>query len=70
MGAIPWAGIVRLEFGADRESVEAIGFDEGPYPDNWIPEYEKRGIEVHGPLLQQEAADVIRDYAAQGGSIY
>jgi len=70
MGAIPWAGIVCLEYGADREAVEAIGFDEGPYPDNWIAEYEQRGIQVHGPLMQEEAVGVIRDYAAQDGTIY
>lgn len=70
MGAIPWTGLSCLEYGADRETVQAIGFDEGPCPENWKQEYKQRGIEVIGPLLQDKAAEVIRSYADQHGSIY
>jgi tRNA(Arg) A34 adenosine deaminase TadA len=69
-GAIPWSGVVAMEFGADREDVEAIGFDEGPCPDDWRERLEQRNIRVHGPLLQTEAAAVLREYARNGGDLY
>lgn len=69
-GAIPWAGVAAVEFGADREDVEAIGFDEGPCPDDWRDQLEQRRIRVQGPLLQAEAAAVLKDYARAGGELY
>ena len=70
MGAIPWADIHCLEYGADRDAVQAIGFDEGPCPENWKLEYENRGIQVVGPVLQDRAVKVLRAYAGQNGQIY
>ncbi|MEX2607420.1 MAG: nucleoside deaminase [Kiritimatiellia bacterium] len=69
-GAIPWSGVVKLEFGADRDDVEAIGFDEGPCPEDWRERLEKRDIRVHGPILQTEAAAVLQEYARSGGDLY
>jgi len=69
-GGIPWSGVVALEYGAAREDVEAIGFDEGPCPGNWRDLLEKRGIRVLGPLLRGEAAAVLQRYADQSGEIY
>jgi len=69
-GALPWSGIRRLEFGADREEVESIGFDEGPFSPNWRDQLASRNIEVHGPLLGDEAAEVLRDYRHAGGPLY
>jgi tRNA(Arg) A34 adenosine deaminase TadA len=70
MGAIPWTGISRLEYGADRATVEDIGFDEGPCPHDWIQQYGERGIQVEGPLLQEAAAEVLTAYARRNGVIY
>jgi tRNA(Arg) A34 adenosine deaminase TadA len=69
-GALPWSGIRALEYGASREDVEAIGFDEGPKPTDWREALQSRGIAVHGPLLRDEASAVLRDYAALGGPVY
>jgi hypothetical protein len=59
-----------MEFGASREDVEAIGFDEGPCPEDWRAKLEARGIMVAGPLLQKEAVAVLQAYAKQGGDLY
>lgn len=69
-GAIPWSGLAAMEFGADRGGVEAIGFDEGPCPDDWRERLEQRNIRVHGPILQTEAVAVLQEYARSGGDIY
>jgi tRNA(Arg) A34 adenosine deaminase TadA len=69
-GALPWAGIQAMEFGAGREEVEAIGFDEGPCPDNWRKALESRGIAVQGPLLASEALRLLQTYQQRGGQLY
>lgn len=69
-GGIPWSGVTAVEFGATREDVEAIGFDEGPCPDNWRQLLEARNIRVTGPLLREQAAAVLKDYAGAGGALY
>lgn len=69
-GAIPWSGVEAMEFGAAREDVEAIGFDEGPCPENWRELLEERGIRVTGPLLRESAAGVLQTYAQSGGDLY
>lgn len=69
-GAIPWSGVEAMEFGADREDVEAIGFDEGPCPENWRELLEARNIQVNGPILQEEALAVLQEYARSGGNLY
>lgn len=69
-GAIPWSGVSRVEYGATREDVEAIGFDEGPKPADWIDALLERDIEVVGPVLRAEAAAVLQAYAGRGGELY
>ncbi len=69
-GALPWSGVRALEFGATREDVEAIGFDEGPKPADWRAALVQRGIAVDGPILRDAAAAVLREYAAHGGPVY
>ena len=69
-GAIPWSGVEAMEFGASRDDVEAIGFDEGPCPENWRQMLENRNIRVFGPILQAEAAAVLQEYARSGGNLY
>lgn len=69
-GATPWAGIKRLVCGATEADARAIGFDEGPKPANWVQALQERGIEVIEELLQDDAAQVLRDYGTRGGAIY
>ena len=69
-GAIPWSGVRRVVCGAARKDAEAVGFDEGPKPANWIAELKQRGIDVITDVCRETAAAVLRDYAASGGLIY
>jgi tRNA(Arg) A34 adenosine deaminase TadA len=70
LGAVPWAGILRLVCGARHEDAAAIGFDEGDKPANWKEGLARRGIEVVVDLKRAEAAAVLSDYVATGGLIY
>lgn len=69
-GAIPWAGIMRLVYGASRKDVEAIGFDEGDKADDWTGSLNRRGIEVLGEVCRAGANDVLKEYVRMGGKIY
>lgn len=69
-GAVPWSGVQRVVCGAATEDAEAIGFDEGPKPERWTDELERRGIDVRLGVLRHEARAVLQDYAARGGPIY
>jgi tRNA(Arg) A34 adenosine deaminase TadA len=69
-GAVPWSGVHRLVCGARDEDARAAGFDEGPKLPNWPEELEKRGIDVQCDLLRDDAAAVLREYAASGAPIY
>jgi tRNA(Arg) A34 adenosine deaminase TadA len=69
-GAVPWAGVARLVCGARDEDARGIGFDEGPKLPDWDRHLRTRGIEVVRDVLRQDAAAVLRWYAATGGIIY
>ena len=70
MGAIPWAGISRLLYGASDEDARKIGFDEGDKPADWQTCYAQRGIEVVSELCRTEAAQVLQAYGEQEGVLY
>lgn len=70
MGALPWSGVRRLVCCARGEDAEAIGMDEGAKPADWQAALAARGITVVRDVCRDEAAAVLRDYAAQGGPIY
>lgn len=70
MGAIPWSGVERLVCGARDADARAIGFDEGQKPSDWVEGYQRRGIQVVRDCLREEAASVLKGYAAAGGEIY
>lgn len=70
LGAIHWSGLRGLLCGARDEDARAIGFDEGPKPAAWWTALEARGIAVRRDVLREEAASVLRRYAAAGGPIY
>ncbi|HEX9135345.1 MAG TPA: nucleoside deaminase [Nitrospirota bacterium] len=69
-GAVPWSGVRRLVCGARDEDARAIGFDEGPKLDDWVAALNNRGIAVLRDVLREEAAAVLREYVAAGGTIY
>jgi tRNA(Arg) A34 adenosine deaminase TadA len=70
LGAVLWSGVRYLVCGARGEDVTALGFDEGPKPQDWIGELRRRGIEVRADVLRDEAREILRDYQAAGGPIY
>jgi tRNA(Arg) A34 adenosine deaminase TadA len=69
-GAIPWSGVRKVLCGARAHDAEAIGFDEGPKPTQWMAALKKRGIVVVRDLCRTEAAAVLRRYQKAGGVIY
>ncbi len=69
-GALPWSGIRRLAYGATREDVQGIGFDEGDKPADWARALEARGIEVVHALLRAEAREALEQYRRRNGKIY
>ncbi|MCC6916541.1 nucleoside deaminase [Nitrosomonas sp.] len=69
-GAVIWSGVRSLVCAARSDDVEAIGFDEGPRPENWIGELEARGITVTTGLLRDSARKLLHDYYACNGKIY
>jgi tRNA(Arg) A34 adenosine deaminase TadA len=70
LGAVLWSGVRYLVCGARGADVSALGFDEGPKPQDWIGELRRRGIEVRSAVLRDEACKILRDYQAAGGPIY
>ena len=70
-GAIVWAGIDELLIGARTGDTESLaGFDEGPLPEDWMGELERRGIKVVRDLQRDDARAVLKAYAARDGSLY
>lgn len=70
-GATVWAGVDRLLIGARAEDVMALTeFDEGPLPQDWVGELERRGIEVVRDLRREQACAVLRGYGTSGGERY
>jgi tRNA(Arg) A34 adenosine deaminase TadA len=69
-GALPWSGVRRLVYGAARDDVMAIGFDEGDKPEDWAAALERRGIQVVHELLRVEAREALECYRRRNGTIY
>ena len=66
-GATVWAGIDELLIGARADDVEELTeFDEGPLPNDWVGELERRGITVRRDILRDQARAVLADYGASG----
>ena len=70
LGVTIWSGVRRLVCGARAADALAIGFDEGPLPDDWLEELRRRQIEVVRDVMRSDAAAVLAEYAAGGGPIY
>lgn len=70
-GAIFWSGIKSLVIaGAGKILEEITGFDEGPIHPNWREECKSHGIELIEGILNKEAIDVFKDFAASGQLVY
>lgn len=70
LGAICWSGVRHLICGARGSDAEAIGFDEGPKPQNWITALEQRGISVTIDIGRPQATQILQQYVDQGGEVY
>ncbi|MBN2591751.1 MAG: nucleoside deaminase [Sedimentisphaerales bacterium] len=70
LGAIVWSGVRQVVCAARDEDARAIGFDEGPKPENWAQSLEDRGIAVVKDVLREDAKAVLNDYNKTGGLIY
>ncbi len=70
LGAVAWSGLGRLACGARGSDAEAVGFDEGAKPADWVGALRGRGLRVRRDLLRRQAIGVLSRYAAAGGPIY
>jgi tRNA(Arg) A34 adenosine deaminase TadA len=70
LGATPWSGVKSLVCGARGEDAEAVGFDEGAKPADWVKDLQNRGIEVALDILRTKAKAVLDNYKSGGGTIY
>lgn len=63
-GAVLWAGVSHLVIPDDSDQMEGItGFDEGPVGEEWISQFEARGISVTKGIGVSEAIQVFQNYA-------
>ena len=70
-GAVVWSGIRSLVIAGDGPELEEItGFDEGPIHPKWDEELARRGIALIRDVLNAEAIDVFRAFAASGSLVY
>ena len=71
---ILWADLAEIRSlvvaGDGPELEEITGFDEGPVHPQWQDELQKRGIEVEGDVLREEAIEVYRAFANSQGLVY
>lgn len=70
LGAITWSGVRHIICGARGSDAEAVGFDEGPKPANWINKLEQRGIRVRVDLGRTTATSLLQRYVQNGGEVY
>ena len=71
LGNVCWSGIKEVLSSAEPEDVEKItGFDEGPAPQNYNQELERRGIKIKPELLRSEGQSVLQLYVDLGGHVY
>lgn len=69
-GGILWSGIRKVVFGVSTAKVESIaGFDEG-IKEGWREGFERRGIEVVGPVEEACGEEVFREYLRLSGRVY
>ncbi|ABM03585.1 CMP/dCMP deaminase, zinc-binding protein [Psychromonas ingrahamii 37] len=70
LGAISWSGVCHVATAATDQDVSAIGFDEGPKPNNWIKSLKARGIKVSTNIQREFSCSVLQLYIINNGCIY
>lgn len=69
-GAVMWAGVKGLVYGATGDDAREVGFDEGDKPQDWTESLRKRGIVTTGNLLRKRAVKALKAYEKKGKIIY
>lgn len=70
-GSTMWSGVRSLVIAGDGPELEALsGFDEGPMVDDWIAQFEARGIAVTTGIRRGEAVEVFRQYGESDAVVY
>ena len=70
-GATMWSGVRSLLIAGEGSEVDELtGFDEGPMPDDWIGEFERRGIRVSVGVGHDDAIEVFRAFGASDAVVY
>jgi tRNA(Arg) A34 adenosine deaminase TadA len=70
-GATMWSGVRSLLIAGEGSEVDELtGFDEGPMPDDWIGEFERRGIRVSVGIGHDDAIEVFRAFGASDAVVY
>jgi tRNA(Arg) A34 adenosine deaminase TadA len=70
-GATMWSGVRALTIAGEGAEVEELtGFDEGPMPEDWIGEFERRGIRISVGVGHDDAIDVFRAFGASDAVVY
>lgn len=70
LGVTIWSGVSRLVCGARAIDAQAIGFDEGPRPEDWVAQLAVRGVDAVRDVMRDESIAVLQQYAGGGGLIY
>ena len=70
LGGICWSGVRQLITGASEADARAVGFDEGPKPQDWQAELRQRGIQVTAGVGADAARVVLQSYRQLGRPIY
>ena len=70
-GATMWSGVRALTIAGEGAEVEQLtGFDEGPMPEDWAGEFERRGIRVSVGVGHDEALEVFTAFGASDAVVY
>ena len=70
-GATMWSGVRSLSIAGEGSEVDELtGFDEGPRHDDWIGEFERRGIRVSIGVGHDDAIEVFRAFGASDAVVY
>ena len=70
-GATMWSGVRSLAIAGEGAEVEDLtGFDEGPMPEDWAGEFERRGIRVSVGVGHDDAIEVFRAFGASDAVVY
>jgi tRNA(Arg) A34 adenosine deaminase TadA len=70
LGAAHWAEVSRIVWSASKEDAEAAGFSEGAGTEQLKAQMAARGVVLEAGVMRAEGAEVLRAYAAAGGTIY